>query len=73
MMTAMNNFQECQQDQEDVEKAELIKGNNKKSLWQNKTKIHCGIKNEMEQGRQIFLTEAVKMLMIMNLGLKNPI
>lgn len=32
MMTAMNNFQECQQDQEDVEKAELIKGNNKKSL-----------------------------------------
>lgn len=32
MMTAMTHFQRCQQDQGDAEKAESIKGNNKKSL-----------------------------------------
>lgn len=32
MMTAITHFQRRQQDQGDVEKAESIKGNNKKNL-----------------------------------------
>lgn len=44
MMTAMTNFQRCQEDQGYVEKAELITGNSKKSPWDILKKLHCGAK-----------------------------
>lgn len=62
MMIAMTHFQRCQQDQGDVEKAELIKGNNKTPLWHTLKKYtveqNCGI----QQSREAFTMGTVKML-----------